>query len=96
MKKNIYLVLFGFISICFIFGNVLHAQEVKVPLSKVPKVVIDSVKNAVPGISLEKRVAILKKGNIVFYEIDGIAHGKKYEIHVDENGNILKSGLDKD
>ena len=72
-----------------------QAREKDIPLSKVPKVVLEAAQKAVPGIKLtEAEIQKTDKGTV--YEVEGMADGKKYEINIAEDGKVLSVKEDKD
>jgi hypothetical protein len=73
-------------------------EDTKIPLSNVPQIVKDAVTKAIKGVDLKKaRIEKETEKGIVIYEFKGIISGKKYEVEVDEKGNLieLKRGKDK-
>ena len=72
-----------------------NEQEEKIGLDKVPAEVKAAAEKAVPGFTATEAEKETKKG-VVVYELDGTVNGKKYEVKVDANGAVLKSGEDKE
>lgn len=76
----------------------LHAKEKnerKIPLSEVPKIIIDAAKKAVKGIEL-KEAEIEEENNTKIYELEGVANDKEYEVEIDEKGTVLYVEIDDD
>jgi len=76
----------------------LHAKEKnerKIPLSEVPKIIIDAAKKAVKGIEL-KEAEIEEENNTKIYELEGVANDKEYEVEIDEKGTVLDVEIDDD
>jgi hypothetical protein len=61
----------------------LSGTNEEIPLSSVPKKVLDAAKKAVPGIKLTEV-------EIEVYELEGILNGKEYEIEVTSDGKVLE------
>lgn len=70
-------------------------KEVKVDLKDVPENVQKAATDAVKGLVLTEAEKETKDGKDV-YELEGKAGDKKYEVVVDADGKVLKSGEDKD
>lgn len=61
----------------------------EIPLSKVPKKVLEAARKGVPDIKLtEAGVEKTRKG--LTYELDGTLDGKEYEIEVSADGKVLE------
>ncbi len=69
--------------------------EVKVPLDKVPEVVKEAARKAVPGIVLTAAYKEVERGKTV-YELKGKVGDKKYEIEVTPQGKVLEVEKDDD
>jgi hypothetical protein len=81
------------VSILIVSGSVLIARiletDEKIPLSKVPKIVLESLDKALPGIIItESGIEKTYKG--VVYEFEGVLEGKEYEIEISEKGKVLE------
>jgi len=64
-------------------------EDEKIPLDRLPEAVRKAAEGAVPGVRLTDADRKEKKGR-VFFEIDGEAGGKRYEIRVSPEGKVLK------
>lgn len=65
-------------------------RETEIALDKVPKVVLDAAEKAVPGIKLtEAEFTTTAEGRV--YELEGVAGGKEYELHITAEGKVLDS-----
>jgi len=63
-------------------------NDKEIPLSWVPDQAMEAAKKAVPGIHIvEAERHRTHKG--VVYELDGVADGKKYEVNVTADGEVL-------
>jgi len=85
------------LALACLFGTTaaLAGTEKDIPVSKVPKKVLEAAAKAVPGIKFtEAEVQKTSKG--IVYEIEGTAAGKKYEITVTAEGKVLKTEEDND
>jgi len=72
------------------------AGEEDVPLDQVPEVVKDAARKAVKGIKLTEAEKVTRGSRILYYEVEGTAGGKNYEIKVTPAGKVLKVELDDD
>lgn len=70
-------------------------KEVKVDLKDVPENVKKAATDAVKGLVLTEAEKETKDGKDI-YELEGKVGDKKYEVEVDADGKVLKSGEDKD
>lgn len=70
-------------------------KEVKVDLKDVPENVKKAATDAVKGLVLTEAEKETKDGKDV-YELEGKVGDKKYEVVVDADGKVLKSGEDDD
>lgn len=71
-------------------GAFAYAEdEEEIPLSKVPKEVLDAAEKAVPGITLTE-VEMEKTAKGVVYEVEGTKDGKEYEIEISADGKVLE------
>lgn len=70
-------------------------KEVKVDLKDVPENVKKAATDAVKGMVLTEAEKETKDGKDV-YELEGKAGDKEYEVVVDADGKVLKSGEDDD
>ena len=69
--------------------TVAGADEQKVPLDKVPKVIMDSILGRFPGAqvtSVEKE----KEGAKILFDIELKHRGRKYEMDIEDNGTIME------
>jgi uncharacterized membrane protein YkoI len=64
-------------------------KETEVSLEDVPRVVLDSARKAVPGITIDAAEIEEEDGEQV-YELSGEADGKSYEIEVSPSGEVLE------
>jgi len=71
-------------------------KEERIPLEKVPAIVIAAAENAVEGITLTEAEIEKVKKNKVIYELEGIADGVIYEIEVTSDGKVLEVEEDDD
>ena len=71
-------------------------KEVKVPLAELPAAVKEAAAKAVPGIVLTEAEKIVKGGQVLYYEVEGKANGKEYEIKITPEGKVLKVEQDDD
>jgi hypothetical protein len=69
------------------FGSAVRADEQKIPLSEVPKAVIDAVKTRFPGADL-KEAGKEVDGDETSYEISLVNAGKRVTLNVDDEGEI--------
>ncbi len=65
----------------------LRAEEVKVPLDKLPKVVVEAVKKKFPGAELISATSE-KEDKELKYEVTIKDKGKKIDVTVEEDGDI--------
>ena len=65
----------------------LRAEEEKVPLDKLPKVVVEAVKKKFPGAELISATSE-KEGKELKYEVTIKDKGKKIDVTVEEDGDI--------
>ena len=73
----------------------LPDDDKEIPLSWVPDQAIEAAKEAVPGIHIvEAERHRTHKG--VVYELDGVADGKKYEVNVTADGEVLQIIQDRE
>lgn len=70
-------------------------KEVKVDLKDVPENVKKAATDAVKGLVLTEAEKETKDGKDV-YELEGKVGDKEYEVEVDADGKVLKSGEDDD
>lgn len=63
-------------------------KEKEIPLSDVPKIVMDAAQKAVPGIELSEADVEETPDGLV-YELEGILDGKEYEIEISADGTVL-------
>ncbi len=64
-------------------------KETEISLEEVPPAVMDSARQAVPGIQLDEAEIEEEDGQVV-YELSGLADGKSYEIELSESGEVLE------
>jgi uncharacterized membrane protein YkoI len=76
--------LFGFLLVAL--GA--RADEEKVPLDKVPKVVLDAVKAKFPGVELKQASKETEGGKTIF-ELAFTYKNYKYEVECEPNGKII-------
>jgi len=70
-------------------------REREIPLSKVPRIVIEAAEKQVPGIKLtEAEVEQRSDGEV--YELEGSADGKQYEINISAEGVVLRTSAEND
>lgn len=77
-------------------AGLARAGEEDVPLDQVPEVVKDAARKAVKGIKLTEAEKVTRGSRILYYELEGTAGGKSYEIKVTPAGKVLKVELDDD
>jgi len=90
MKKNCksaYRLLFGLL--LALFPVLAYGKDI--PLSEVPKVVIEAAKKAIPGFEIHKAEKEREWGRLV-YELEGVstADGERYEIELTRKGKVLE------
>ncbi len=71
-----------------IIGN-LSADETKIPLDKVPEIVLKTAKEEVPGITLLE-AETEKEDGVTVYELEGEKGNYAYELEISENGKLLE------
>lgn len=96
--QNIYktvmlLVIFMLLVACSI--DALAYEEKEILLSQVPANILAAVENAVPGINIQK-AKIEETGSGLIYELAGPADGKRYEVEVSPDGEILEKEFEND
>ena len=73
--------------IMLVSGSAIRADEKKIPLSEVPKKVLDAVKARFPGAEL-KDAAKEVQDDETSYEIGMLNAGKRITVSVDDEGEI--------
>lgn len=72
----------------------IKESEEEIPLSEVPKAILEEAKRAIPGIKIiEAEIEKTYKG--IVYELEGMLDGKVYEIEISEEGKILNIELEE-
>ena len=62
----------------------------KLEVEKLPKVIVDSVKKAIPGARITKAFTFMEEGKTLYF-LDDVKVGKKaWELTMTEDGKILK------
>jgi uncharacterized membrane protein YkoI len=90
------------LGLCALAGLVMLAtlaraddKAEKIPVDKIPKKVMDAIKNRFPGAeitSAEKE----KEGGDIVYDIELKQKGRKYEMDIKEDGTIIEIEKQKD
>ncbi len=76
-------------------GTGRAGREKDIPVSDLPKVVLDAVQKAVPGIEIEE-AEVEKTSHGLVYEVEGEAGGKEYELHISADGKLLSTEMEDD
>ena len=60
--------------------------ETEIPMSKVPKVVLDALKAKAPEFQVKKAEEVKKFGDFFGYELEGTLEGRALEIQISPDG----------
>ena len=85
MRQSLTLLFLLSLGGCSGFGE----KETEIPLEEVPGVVMNSAREAVPGIEIDEAEIEDEDGRQV-YELSGEVDGKSYEIVVSPSGEVLE------
>ena len=77
------------ISLSLLLLGACASNEVEVPLSEVPDVVLAAAREARPGIELTEAELETEDG-VQVYELEGELDGVEYEIEVSPSGEVLE------
>jgi hypothetical protein len=70
-------------------------REKDIPVSELPKVVLEAAKRAVPGIEIDE-AEVEKTAKGLVYEVEGEVGGKEYELLISAEGKVLGKESDDD
>ena len=86
MPRSIFIELLSMIPV--LIATVLMASE-EIALDKVPQAVIQAANAELPGFKISE-ASMETEDNMTVYELEGEVSGKKYEIELSADGQILE------
>ena len=93
MKQKLKVIFIGIFTITLSACSGTESEQ-EIPVTDVPVTVINTVQDALPGITLSEAIKESKDGTTI-YELEGrMIDGSKYEMEITEAGGIIKIELE--
>lgn len=86
-------IIFSVAALVPVYGDDDHDDSKIIPLTKVPALVTNAAKKAVPNLKITG-AETEQNDNKTIYELKGNADGKDYEIKIAPDGKVLKTEID--